>query len=258
MSSTRIRLVTFNIAHGRGLNPIQGMTTTRRIRTNLLKISRLLHTVKADVVAMQEIDQESRWAGNFDHSEYIGRHAGLKHSAWGINNERPGLFNLRYGNAILSRFPIQGSTNVVFGQKRIGEKGFLYVELNVRGHILPLVNLHLHYRSKVQRLSQLDRLTDWLTRMHEEHGRRWHTPPIVCGDFNTPRTRSDATAALLSHLHDFADYSWFPQTEATFPSPWPSRTLDFVFLPPACKRPHAVVVKSFLSDHRPVLVEFDL
>jgi endonuclease/exonuclease/phosphatase family metal-dependent hydrolase len=258
MTSTRLRLVTFNIAHGRGLTPVQGFTLPRKIRTNLLKIAHLLHELKADVVALQEIDQCSRWAGNFDHLEFLRRHAHFPYAVFGITTRREGLFNLSYGNAILSRHPIVESEAITFGQRRIGEKGFLFAELDVRGRCVPIINLHLHYRSRVHRFRQLDRMMAWLTLKHRAHGERWRTPPIVCGDFNTPGTVSDATASLLSHLHDFADYSLHPRQGRTFPSPWPSRTLDFVFLPPACRHPRDEVPRSFLSDHRPVLVEFSL
>ena len=42
----------------------------------------------------------------------------------------------------------------------------------------------------------------------------------------------------------------------TFPSPLPSRALDFVFVPQGCRVTHSSVVRSFLSDHRPVVVDF--
>jgi endonuclease/exonuclease/phosphatase family metal-dependent hydrolase len=258
MGTRRIRLMTFNIAHGRGLNPIQGLSSARRIRSNLLKVARLITHMEADMVALQEIDQHSRWAGNFDHSEYLRQHAHMAHSAFGVNTRRDGLFNLRYGNATLSRMPIIESHTVVFGRSRIGEKGFLCTEVDFDGKIIPLVNLHLHYRSRDQRLRQLDRLTDWLRSQHADHGARWSIPPIVCGDFNATNKASDATASLLSHLHDFGDYSCHPVGENTFPSPWPSRTLDFVFLPSQCHHARSVVVNCMISDHRPVLVEFDV
>ena len=38
----RLRLVTFNIAHGRGLTPIQGQTSNRNLRSNLRRIAALL------------------------------------------------------------------------------------------------------------------------------------------------------------------------------------------------------------------------
>ncbi|MES1166441.1 MAG: endonuclease/exonuclease/phosphatase family protein, partial [Pseudomonadota bacterium] len=247
-----------NIAHGRGLAPVQGFTSARKVRGNLLKIAHLLRRLDPDVVALQEIDECSRWAGNFDHLEYLRVHAGYPYAVFGINNHRTGLLNLKYGNAFLSRYPIVESETVVFGQRRVGEKGFLFVELDVAGRRVPLVNLHLHYRSREHRFVQTDRLLAWLREKQREHQSRWATTPIVCGDLNNPGHRSDATATLLSHLSDYGDYALHPRNGRTFPSPLPGRLLDFVFLPSACHGASSEVVRSFLSDHRPVLVEFSL
>jgi endonuclease/exonuclease/phosphatase family metal-dependent hydrolase len=258
MPTTRLRLVTFNIAHGRGLTPIQGLTSRRKIQANLLKIAHLLQELRPDFVALQEIDEHSRWAGNFDHLEFLQRHAHFPYAVFGITTRREGLINLRYGNALLSRHPIVESECVTFGQRRIGEKGFLYAEFDVRGRHVPLINLHLHYRSRVHRFWQLDRLIAWLTLKQRVRGGHWYMPPVVCGDFNTTHTRADATASLLSHLRHFGEYTLHPQHGHTYPSPWPQRTVDFVFLPPASRHPRDEVVSAMLSDHRPVLVEFAL
>lgn len=254
----RLRLMTFNIAHGRGLTPVQGLTSARKIRVNLRGIARLLQKHAPDVVALQEVDECSRWAGNFDHLEYLRLHADYPYAVFGINNRRQGLLNLSYGNAILSRHPIVESENVVFGSRRIGEKGFLFVELDVGGRRVPVVNLHLHYRSKEHRFVQTDRLLAWMRDKQRQHRGGWAIPPIVCGDLNNPGHRSDATAALLSHLSDYCDYSLHPQGGRTFPSPLPSRLLDFVFMPEGCHDVTSGILRSFLSDHRPVLVEFKL
>lgn len=254
----RLRIVTFNIAHARGLTPIQGLTSARKLRSNLRKIARLLERLQPDVVALQEVDEYSRWAGNFDHLDYLRAFAGFPHSVFGINNRRQGLLNLSYGNALLSRLPIVVSENIVFGRSRVGEKGFLFAEIDVGGRRVPIVNLHFHYRSRTHRMIQLDRLLAYLRVKQRLHAGRWAVDPIVCGDFNTPGTSSDATASLLSHLCDFGDYILHPQSGRTFPSPLPTRLLDFVFLPPGCRAARSEVVRSVLSDHRPVLVDFDV
>ena len=258
VSLQRLRLVTFNIAHGRGLTPIQGFTSARKLRFNLRRISELLVELNADLVAMQEVDQCSVWAGNFDHLDYIRAHAGFPHAAFGINNRRTGLMNLSYGNALLSRYPIADTETIVFGKRRLGEKGFLFTEVEVGGRIVPIVNLHLHFSSRRKRLVQLDHLVTWLQAKERDRGSGWAVPPIVCGDFNTPDTRDDATAGLLSHLHDYGDYTLHPRKGRTFPSPLPSRALDFVFVPPGCRAVRSEVVRTFLSDHRPVVVEFSV
>jgi endonuclease/exonuclease/phosphatase family metal-dependent hydrolase len=158
---------------------------------------------------------------------------------------------------VLSRHNIRAAETVVFGQRRLGEKGFLYVELDVEGRCLPLVNLHLHFSSRAQRLRQLERLIVWLREKHRLHGKTWAVPPIICGDFNNPGTRDDATASLLSHLSDYCDYVLHPVNGRTFPSPLPQRTLDFIFLPSGCVNARCEIVRSMLSDHLPVAVEFD-
>ncbi len=254
----RLRLVTFNIAHGRGLTPIQGLTSRRKLQANLRRIGALLDRLKPDVVALQEIDECSRWAGNFDHLDYLRVHTSFGHAVFGINNRRVGLLNLSYGNAILSKLAIRTSETIVFGTRSVGEKGFLYAELEVGGLCVPIVNLHLHFSSRAQRMRQLERLLTWLREKHRLHRRSWAVPPIICGDFNNPGTGDDATASLLSHLSDYCDYSLHPVGGRTFPSPLPSRALDFVFVPAGCRNVRSEIVRSMLSDHRPVVVEFDL
>ncbi len=252
----RLRLITFNIAHGRGLTPIQGLTSPRKIRVNLRRIAGLLNRLNPDVVAMQEIDERSRWSGNFDHLDYLRVHAKYPFAAFGINNTRLGLLNLSYGNALLSRHPLVETETVVFGQRRVGEKGFLFAEIEAAGRRVPFINLHLHASSRVQRLRQLELLLAWLREKHRTHARRWSMAPIICGDFNNPATRDDATATLLSHLSPYGDYTAHPMDGRTFPSALPSRTLDFVFVPDGCHPVRCEVVPSLLSDHLPVLVEF--
>ncbi len=254
----RLRLVTFNIAHGRGLTPIQGFTSARKLRSNLHRIAKLIGRLEPDIVALQEIDERSRWAGNFDQLAYLRDLTGFPHAVFGINNRRGGLLNLSYGNALLSRYPIAVSENIVFGRSRVGEKGFLYAEFDVDGRCLPVVNLHFHYRSRHHRLVQLDRMLAYLRLKQRHHSQHWAVLPLVCGDFNTPGHTSDATASLLSHLCDFGDYHLHPTRGRTFPSPLPTRLLDFVFLPPGCEGPRSRVVPTVLSDHRPVLVDFSL
>ena len=254
-----VRIITFNNAHARGLSPLQGLSTGRKARANLRKIARLLVELGADVVALQEIDENSRWNGSFDHLEFLRIEAGFPHAVFGINNRRTGRFNLSYGNAILSRHPIVTSETITFGQARIGGKGFLFTEIDVAGHLLPFVNLHLHYGSRARRFLQIDQVMAYLTEKSRLRRKTWFLPPILCGDLNNSSHRPDATAALLDYCSRHGDYTLHPEPGArTFPSPWPRRTLDFVFLPPACLNPRSEVVRTFLSDHRPVLVEFGL
>ena len=254
---SRLRLLTFNIAHARGALPVhQGLRTAARITNNLLKIARLIQRLEVDIVALQEIDENSRWGGSFDHLAFLSQHSGLRHAVHGVNNRRTGRYHLNYGNAFLSRFPVHHHENVPFGRGTLGEKGFLFAEIDTPGGRLPLINLHLHHRSRPQRLKQVVRLMHYLDEQRKHRAAHWHTPPLVCGDFNCPSNRPDATATLLGYFEQTSNYTLLPKTGRTFPSAWPLRALDYVLLPQECREPRAEIVRCLLSDHRPVLVEF--
>lgn len=254
----RLRLVTFNIAHGRGLRPIQGLQTKRSMQAHLRRIAALLIRLDADVVALQEIDRDSRWAGNFDHLEYLRTHAGYAHSLHGITTQRAGLFNLNYGNAFLSRYALEEGEAVAFGRRTVGEKGFLFAEVSVGGCRVPLINLHLHYRSRKARMEQVGQVFRYLAQRHNARSPYWSVPPVVCGDFNTSGKASDATAGLLAELGYFGDYAAHPLHGRTFPSPLPARLLDFILVPEEVPVVRSEVIASWLSDHRPVLADLKL
>ncbi len=255
----RLRIVTYNIAHGRGLSPVQGLAPGWRIRQRLDRIARLLEGLRPDVVALQEIDQCSSWAGNIDQLEYLREAGGFGHAVFGITNRRAGLLNLCYGNAILSRHPIVTSECVTFGSRRVGEKGFLFAEIEAHRRRVPVVNLHLHHRSRAHRFRQAEQFLAWLWEQHRQRRAHWALPPVVCGDFNNSAAKADATAALHRRLSVHGAYTLHPANgERTFPSPLPGRALDFIMLPPGCRHQRSEVVRAFLSDHRPVLVDFEM
>ncbi len=261
----RYRLLTFNIAHARGAMPLhQSMFSVAKLRSNLQKIARLIKRLEADIVALQEIDENSHWNGSFDHLTYLAELTGLEHTVHGVNNRRSGRFHLSYGNAVLSRFPFHHHETVTFGRRTIGEKGFLFTEIDTPAGRLPLVNVHMHHRSRPSRLRQVLKLMQFLDEQRKARRSHWRIGPVVCGDLNNPSHWPDATAALLGYLEQFDDYTLVPkgrrdgQAERTFPSLWPQRALDYFYLPSHCGECEVTVVRSYLSDHRPVLVEFDL
>ncbi len=208
----RLRLLTFNIAHGREPEPHSGThSPAQKLRNNLRKIAKLIEKMQPDIVALQEIDECSRWAGNFDHLEYLRTHAGFPHAVFGINNRRKGLINLCYGNALLSRHPIMATETVVFGQASVGEKGFLFAELDIGGRLVPVVNVHLHFGSREYRIRQIGRMLGLAcAKSSARRGPHWDLPADHLRWFSNPRGSADATAALLSHLCDYADYTLHP------------------------------------------------
>ncbi len=254
-----LRLLTFNIAHGRGLALYQGFQRKTRLRKNLDRIARLLVASGADLVALQEVDESSYWNRRLHLLEYLQTAADYPSSAMSVHNRRDGRRPLAYGNGFLTRFPVEHSLTHAFGQATMGEKGFQYVETATPYGTLPLINLHLDYRSRKRRIQQVEQLASFLQQRSERspEGRNHLFPPIVCGDFNSSsKPAQDAVAHLFRFLGEHEHYSIWPKAARTFPAHLPSRGLDFILLPACFELRMCQVIRSFASDHLPVLVEF--
>jgi len=252
-----LRMITFNIAHGRGLSLYQGFQSARSIEQNLKKITKVLTDAEADFVAMQEVDNESWWNKNIDLLEVIRLETPYHHSYIGINNTREGAWNLSYGNALLSKHPILTRHNQPFSKSRVGGKGFMYAEIDVDGECVPVVNIHLDFRSRLRRVEQIDKVIEFLEGKDRADG-GGRVQPIICGDFNCPARRSgDAVQRIFRYLEEDKHYKLLPGRARTFPAHFPARTIDFVLMPHRYNVTRVEVLPVYVSDHRPVLVEFE-
>lgn len=257
MSSKTLRLMSLNIAHGRGLSPYQGFHSARSIERNLNRIVHLLDEVDADVVAFQEVDEDSHWNKRIHLLDYLQEKANYKQSYLGVHNRRGGRLPLAYGNGLLTKLPIRRAEHQAFGQASLGEKGFLRAELETDHGILPVVNLHLDFRSRRRRIEQIERLIQFLEDKHYTQDNRPHLSPIICGDFNAREGRpADAVRHLFRYLQEACAYKLYPQGNmGTFPSILPTHGLDFFFIPPSYKVKRCEVLRAYVSDHRPVVLD---
>ena len=257
--TSELRVLTLNIAHGRGLSTYQGFHSARGIERNLKRIVRLLERSSADVVALQEVDEDSHWNQGIHLLDVLRRGADYPHHYLGVHNRRYGKLPLAYGNGLLSRFPIEHAEHEAFGKACLGEKGFVYAELALPGRSLPVVNLHLDFRSRRKRIEQIERLITYLERRGSSRQRDRFLPPLVCGDFNSRSGKpNDAVRHLFRYLEGRFAYQMLPSTGKTFPSLLPTHGLDFVFVPPAFEVRRCEVLRSFVSDHRPVAVDLQI
>ena len=161
---------------------------------------------------------------------------------------------LAYGNAVLSKFPIRWCETFPFGTRTMGEKGFMAADIDADGNTISLINLHLEYNSRQKRIEQIEMLIGML-----ESGKRPFPHPIICGDFNSSyKGERDAVHRLFTFMRTFDNYKLYPQKASTFPAHFPLRRLDFIMLPSRYCALHCHVVKSFISDHRPVIMDFEI
>jgi endonuclease/exonuclease/phosphatase family metal-dependent hydrolase len=260
-ASKRLRILTLNIAHGRGLSTYQGFHTARGIERRLTRVAHLLRKVDADIVALQEVDEDSHWNRRIHLLDSLQAQTEYAHAYLGVHNRRSGKLPLAYGNGLLTKFPIYHAEHEAFGRASLGEKGFLCAELETSEGILPVVNLHLDFRSRLRRIEQVERLIQFLDDKKYTDPGTPHLSPIVCGDFNSRSgRRGDAVRHLFRYLEDQCTYQLLPRgrRSRTFPSLMPIHGLDFVFVPPSYRVRSHEVLRSYVSDHRPVLVELEV
>lgn len=254
-----LRLLTLNIAHGRGLSPYQGFHSAKSIERNLKRIAHLLRRVDADIVALQEVDEDSHWNKRIHLLDVLKEETGYDAGYLGVHNRRVGRLPLAYGNGLLTKFAIRHAEHKAFGRASLGEKGFVCAELETPSGILPIINLHLDFKSRLRRIEQVERLILFLEEKQYTSDMKPHLSPIICGDFNARQgKRTDAVRHLFNYLLDL-DYRLFPEHKSrTFPSILPTHGIDFFFIPPVYTVKHCKVLRSFVSDHRPVVLELKL
>jgi endonuclease/exonuclease/phosphatase family metal-dependent hydrolase len=256
-----VRILTLNIAHGRGLSTYQGFVSERGIQRCLSRVGRLLQRVDADIVALQEVDEDSHWNRGIHLLDVLQEQVGYPHAYLGVHNRRAGKLQLAYGNGLLTQFPIRHAEHTAFGGASLGEKGFMCAELVTSHGILPVVNLHLDFRSRLRRIEQVKRLIRFLDDKKYTRAGTPHLSPIVCGDFNSGSGKpGDAVRYLFHYLQEQCAYQLVPtgRKSRTFPSLFPIHGLDFVFVPPSYKVRSSKVLRSYVSDHRPVFVELEV
>lgn len=253
------KLITLNIAHGRGLSFYQGFHSSAGIRKQLERIHRLLERYQPDVVCLQEVDESSHWNGHINLLDEIQNKESLPYSYLGVHNRRDGAKKLAYGNAILSRYPIREAVTVPFGKNQLGEKGFLFARIEFPEGLVSVVNLHLDFRSRIKRLAQVEQVIRFL---HDElamPGDPLLHRPIICGDFNARATlQRDAVAQLFGYMKSHHQYALHPQNARSFPAHTPLKCIDFIFLPEPMKCHSCQTIRSYVSDHRPVFMRFEI
>ncbi|MCL4215175.1 MAG: endonuclease/exonuclease/phosphatase family protein [Gemmatimonadales bacterium] len=231
-----LRVVTYNIRHGRGMDD----------SVDLARTARVLRALAPDVVGLQEVDHRVRRSGGVDQAAALGGMLGMAH-AFGAFMEYQGG---QYGLAILSRFPVVRATPVRLpdgNEPRVA----LVAELRLPdGRSVAVVNVHFDWVDDDGfRFAQARALTSVLDTLS--------LPYILLGDFNDlPGSRT------LALFHQRAAELAKPSDDRfTFSSTSPAREIDFIFVSPAdawIAGAVRAITEPVASDHRPVLATVGL
>lgn len=261
-SGSGLRIVAYNIAHGRGVNRSNwgGGTTVERAK-RLDAIADLLRAQIADIVILNEVDFNCTWSGGVNQAQWIARRAGYRYCLEQRNLDTGWPFlRYAYGNAVLSRFPIVDAQSLplprhsVFESIVAGSKQAAWCTIEpAPGRRIAVVAVHFEHRREATRIASADRVLALIT----------PDPLIAAGDFNStlpgfPMANTDAAGrtalgVLIADGRFAHAVSSSPgPTDFTLPSWQPKRVIDWVLYPPSWSATSHVVSAGLLSDHLPV------
>ncbi len=240
-----LRVISYNLFKGRKWWSGQSV---------LPEMGRALAVYRPDIVLFQEIREHGEPNGPTSAAEFV--HAlGLDQSAFGMNYHGK---STKHGNAIFARRSILHFENCDLSVSRLEKRGVLTAECELDGdEKSPSIRLfctHLDLTS-AGRMKQLE----MLSREVERHLDPKDEPYIIAGDFNDWNLDGDRYLKErlgVSEAHEVR----FGVLPKTFPSLYPIVRLDRVYFK-GLKVHEARVLRGpfqFLSDHRPLLVDFHL
>ena len=248
----KIRLLTYNIHRAIGLD--------RRFKPD--RIEQIIQAYDPDIVLLQEVDEGVPRSRELAMAKEIAASLGYPHYAMGHNVT---LRKGHYGNATLSRFPIQRERNIdltIDNKKRRGCQHTSILIDSVAGNQYQLEVFNLHLGLSAQ---ERQKQASMLMRSREYKDLDPHTPCIIGGDFNDWLSRLRALYVEAMGLHcatDQATHRGGVSSMKTYPSFSPRGGLDRIYYRgnlqldavKKCKHQLAKVA----SDHLPIYVDFVL
>jgi endonuclease/exonuclease/phosphatase family metal-dependent hydrolase len=258
-----LRVATFNIHHGVGLDGVLDLGRTAEV----------VRATGAAVVGLQEVDRHlSVRSGWVDQAGWLAERLGM-HVAYGANidldpddRQGPGAPRRHYGNAVLSAHPIDAWRNVPLpGRDGAEPRGLLVVRLSVEGTAVVVGCTHLQNRSPGARRAQAPRVVEVLA----PGGAAEAT--VLVGDMNagpdSPEVRT--LTAAFTDAWAVAGVVTDPGGEAgplaadradglTFDAATPHARIDYVLTSGPVRPQAAWVVPTDASDHRPVVADLVL
>jgi endonuclease/exonuclease/phosphatase family metal-dependent hydrolase len=249
-----LRVMTWNVAHGRAEAFHQAFVGREVLRGNLAEIARVIEREGPHVTALQEADGPSAWSGGFDHVGLLAELTATPHQVRGDHNPF-GLAGraLDAGTALVSRLPLGDATSEPFGLSPWDTKGYVVAAVPVpgTGRTVDVVSVHLDPVDPVTRRNQVESLVATL-RERSRLGR----PLVVMGDLNCED--GERALEMLEAELDLAAYRT-PEVSgtslATFPASAPLRRIDWILTSSDLEIVEQRVLPDRLSDHLAVVAD---
>ncbi len=241
-----LRIMTYNVHSCIGMD---GKVSPERI-------ARVIARYEPDVVTLQELDVKKIRTGTVDQAHHIAQMLEMEfhfHQAIHIEEER-------YGDAILTHLPMKlvkaDILPKISGSPSFEPRGAIWVQVEVNGTPIQIVNTHLDLRSRPRR-AQLEALLgeNWLG--HSD----CNGTTVFCGDFNT--LPSSALYRQISNQYKDSQYKRSKKgPRGTFFTRFPSARIDYIFVDKATEvittyAPNTELTR-IASDHLPLISEIQI
>jgi endonuclease/exonuclease/phosphatase family metal-dependent hydrolase len=249
-NASSVRLVTYNIHHGAGIDE----------RVDLARVASTLTATNADIIFLTEVDSHWRRSGYADQAAELATMLKLPYMAFApAVVRREGSGTALYGNALLSRFPIEWAERKLLPTSPLQEpRVVLSAVVRLADDIsLRIIGTHLG-------LSHADRLAQ--AAILREMGMAYETDlRVLMGDLNAVPDSPElqillGTSEEGDHSPRWADPMQGSKAPATFPAYAPRNRIDFILVPENLSAKVTVYTSPFsdASDHLPVLAELSL
>ena len=226
-----LRLMTYNIQHGAGMDDVIDLDRQATIINNALP----------DLVGLQEVDSCVKRSGKIAQAAVLGQKVGMYATFGGAIPLTGG----KYGVAILSKEKPLSHRNIPLPGN---EKRTLLV-CEFQEYVFACTHLALEEEN---RLASLDIILEEVA--------RWDKPFFICGDWNDEPTSTFITKVKKAGFR-MLSYVSNSNTYYTFPAGTPKKIIDYIASFGKVYnsiKSRKVLNEPEASDHRPVVVELTL
>lgn len=235
-NEAEVGILTYNIHHGEGTDGV----------LDLARIAKVIRSTSPDIVALQEVDQDTNRTGKIDQAKELARLTNMNY-VFGSSMVHDGG---KYGNAILTKFDITDFKVVPLpGEPRsalVAKIAIPNIQSNSFNEIT-FISTHLDTELK-HRLDSLPILDDLYKTIKGNDA-------IISGDLNAVKG-----SRTINHFNN----NWENATRNdlfTAPAISPSKQIDFIFYKPLNKwqvLESKVLNEPVASDHLPLYVKIKL
>lgn len=184
-----IKVITFNIAHGKGLDGI----------VNIERQAEVIKEYKPDIVFLQEIDMYTKRAGETNQIREISKKIYLPYCSMESNIT---LEDGYYGDGIISRFPISFSVNYLMPLTDLNheQRGILCNRISLGTAKINLFSVHLstYKDERILACKEINRIISKIDK---------NEIIIIGGDFNVGVTRLGKGKYTFEKEEEYQEYS---------------------------------------------------